>query len=56
MTERAWLGSRSAGLPQSRKDFTARAIVALSALFGGPLTGASMTPARLLGPAVLGTR
>ena len=32
---------------------TIGAVVALEALFAGPITGASMTPARSLGPAVM---
>ena len=37
-------------------DHLTRGTVALEAIFVGPISGASMNPARSLGPAVVGAR
>jgi glycerol uptake facilitator-like aquaporin len=52
------LPNRAAGSTQERLDLARRMLmeaigtVALDALFGGPITGASMNPARSIGPAI----
>ena len=43
-------GSKEKGL---MAGITIGAVVALEALFGGPITGASMNPARSIGPAIM---